>query len=111
MTGARIDGFWSGLLRPSFAWAAAATLIVIAALALARPWIPGAGEPPAAPPAEVAAARPQPAWHDAAPGSGPSLPTLQEVRSPTAQVLSMKVYGEDEAVTEVVLIVDPELEL
>jgi hypothetical protein len=33
------------------------------------------------------------------------------VRSPTAQVLSMKVYGEDEAVTEVVLIVDPELEL
>ncbi len=104
---------WSArFLRPGFAWAAAAAMLVVAAIAFLRPWQPSpAGlEPPA-----VVQQPSSDAWEAVLPAAGeidgPGLPTVEYVRSPSAQVLSMKVYGEGEAVTEVVLIVDAEIQL
>lgn len=108
--------FLSGLVRPSYAWTAAAALVIIAVVALSRPWLPdqaparNAGSPPAVESRSVQGDRRD--FPDlVVRASGPTLPTVQEVRSPTARVLSMKVYGGDEGVTEVVVIVDPETEL
>ena len=112
---ARAGSFWSGLLRPSLAWAAAAALLVVALLAVTRPWAPEPGETGPAVAVSAERAPLMDGWPAVLPASStpgePVLPTVEEVRSPTARVLSMKVYGEDQAVTEVVLIVDEEIEL
>jgi len=104
------DSWWSGLRGARLAWGAAAALLIVAALALARPW--RAVEAPVHP-GPVASASPE--WHDVLPSIGtvgePLPPTLEAVRSPSAKVLSMKVYGQDSAVTEVVLIVDEGIKL
>jgi len=109
---ARGEGFRSFFARPSVAWATAAALLVVAGLALARTWRlepADLGRPTAA---EIAAAD---QWQRVLPDTGqigaPALASVEEVRSPSAQVLSMKVFGEDEAVTEVVLIVDAAIDL
>jgi hypothetical protein len=101
------------LLRPAFAWGAAAAFLLVAALAVARTWRDSA--PPRALAPRSAASASLQEWHRVLPSAGtvgePTLPTLQEVRSPSAKVLSMKVYGADQAVTEMVLIVDEGIRL
>jgi hypothetical protein len=103
---------WTWAARPAFAWSAAAALL-LAVLALALP-ISRPQAPPAAPPA-IPAATSAESWHDVLPSDGrigePGPPTLEEVRSPSAHVLSMKVYGHDQSVTEVVMIVDGGIQL
>ena len=103
----------SRLLRPAFAWGAAAAFLLVAALAVVRTWHTAA--PPPAIPTGGAAATSLREWHRILPSVGtvgePTLPTLEDVRSPSARVLSMKVYGADQAVTEMVLIVDEEIKL
>lgn len=96
---------WSArLLRPALAWGAAAAMFLVAVLALLRPG-----------PVEQERRNAFPAGlvnlPEAARTGGPSLPTVEQVRSPSARVLSMKVFGEGEAVTELVLIVDEEIQL
>ena len=111
------SGFLVWLRRPAFAWAAAAAIVVVSVLAFTRPWEPG-------PSTDSSTRAPQMAdlqggaeddlWPlilASGPAGEPVLPTVQEVRSPSASILSMRVYGEDQAVTEVVLIVDEEMEL
>jgi len=105
---------WRGrFLRPSLAWSAAA-LLLVAALALARTWRAAAVLPEAAGGAPIVRTVPE-GWHRVLPSRGslgdPAPPALEDVRSPSAKVLSMKVYGQDQAVTEVVLIVDEEIRL
>lgn len=105
-------GSWrSWLARPAVAWGTAAALLIVAAVASLRPWQHGPSEGPAVPVAQVSPG----GWHEVLPSSGavgePSVPTLEEVRSPSAEVLSVKVYGADQAETEVVLIVDEEIHL
>lgn len=102
------------LLRPAFAWAASAALLLVAAFALLRTW--HAAPAPLAPEGSAPIARSAPeGWHKVLPSAGkvgePAPQTLEEVRSPSAKVLSMKVYGADQAVTEVVLIVDEGIKL
>ncbi|MBI3449122.1 MAG: zf-HC2 domain-containing protein [Acidobacteria bacterium] len=96
------------LLRPAIAWSAAAALLVVAAVAVVRPW----RATPASRDFREAAA---PDWRRVLPSAGqpgePVPATLEDVRSPSARVLTMKVYGRDEAVTEVVLIVDEGINL
>jgi hypothetical protein len=107
------EGSWRArLFRPAYAWGAAAAMLLLAVLALLGPW-----QAPS-PPAQEAPAVLQAAsdgWQEVLPSAGrigePSLPTVEEVRSPSAKVLSMKVFGEGEAVTEVVLIVDEGIQL
>jgi len=131
---ARDDEFWAGfwpavraeirkplpapslldrlLPKPALAWAAAAALLLLSGLALMRPWELAMKEPTGG---LVAV---DPFLHGGAgdqatlaPAAAPALPAVEEVRSPTAHVLTMKVIGEDRAVTEVVLIVDEAIEL
>ena len=100
--------------RPAFAWgAAAAAILLLAALAIVIPW-------GGAPPGEGAGSRSVPVaaddpWRELLPAAvqqaGTLAPTIEEVRSPTAHVLSLKVYGRDEGVAEVVMIVDEEIQL
>lgn len=100
------------LPHPAAAWAAAAALILLAALAFVGPWRPPGGGDSSG----RVSLRPIPgeagAEFPAAPGGAlPALPTVEEVRSPTARVLTMQLIGEDQSVTEVVLIVDEAIEL
>jgi len=109
---ARPSGLRARFARPALAWAAAAALILLAGLALLRSLRPASEQPGGVMVADSAAREP---WQEVLPDSGPIgepvLPTVEEVRSPSAQLLSMKVFGEDEAFTEVVLIVDEAIEL
>jgi hypothetical protein len=95
------------VFRPAVAWAAAAGAVAVAALVVV---------------ARLGGGGPEPAgggegWPEALPvrpavvAASPAVPSVEDVRSPTAKVLSVKVYGEGEAVTEVVLIVDERIEL
>ncbi len=96
------------LPKPPLAWAAAAALLLLSGLALMRPWEIAMKEPAGA----LVAVDPAPAGAgELVPAAAPALPAVEEVRSPTAHVLTMKVIGEDRAVTEVVLIVDEAIEL
>jgi len=101
------------LLRPAFAWSAAAAFLLVAALAVARTWRDP--DPRPALPAGVGRAASLREWHTILPSAGtvgePAPPTLEDVRSPSAKVLSVKVYGADQAVTEMVLIVDEGIKL
>jgi anti-sigma factor RsiW len=121
----RSSGLLGWLHRPGLAWAAAAVLLVVSLLALTMPWAPTPSPDPSRGAPRVADLPPRAPAGGAADASEdlwpvvlasgvagePALPTVEEVRSPTARVLSMKVYGEDQAVMEVVLIVDEEMEL
>jgi anti-sigma factor RsiW len=102
------------LMRPGLAWAASAAFLLVAAAALLHPWRPAPLSPPATGGATMARTGPE-GWHAVLPSAGivgePVPQTLEEVRSPSAKVLSMKVYGADQAVTEVVLIVDEGIKL
>lgn len=105
--------WWAWAARPAFAWSAAAALL-LAVLALALP-MPRPRPQPSAPPAAIPVAATAESWHDVLPSDGrfgePGPPTIEEVRSPSAHVLSMKVFGHDQSVTEVVMIVDGEIKL
>ena len=104
---------WSWLRRPAFAWGAATVMMIVAAVAVMR----GGRTAPTvvATSAGPAARAVTDAWMDVLPSAGrpgdPTPPTVEDVRSPSAKVLTMKVYGADQAVTEVVLIVDEGLNL
>ena len=109
---ARREGLRSILARPAVAWAAAAALLLVASLALVRTWRldpADLGRP------AVAASPVQDEWQHVLPDSGhigePVLASVEEVKSPSARIVSMKIFGEDEAVTEVVLIVDEAIDL
>lgn len=109
---ARKEGLRSVFARPAVAWATAAALFIVAGLALARTWMLDPSDLGKGPRAEISASDP---WQQVLPDTGPigdpALASVEEVRSPSAQILSMKVFGEDEAVTEVVLIVDSAIDL
>jgi len=104
------SGWRAWIARPAFAWGAAAAVLLVASIALLRP---AATTPPNE---RFSAVLEAPGgWREVLPASGvddgPVPPTLEDVLSPTAEILSMKVYGTDRAVTEVVLIVDSEIHL
>jgi anti-sigma factor RsiW len=104
--------FLGWLRRPVVAWSAAAAMLLLAAAVVIR-----GGRHSVAPATEAQAVERVPAdlWRGILPasdGTGERLPAIvEDVKSPTAKVLSMKVYGGDQAVTEVVLIVDEALDL
>jgi hypothetical protein len=102
--------WWSIFLRPAVAWGTAAILLVAVVLALSPL---GKGSEPSVP--VLIAEDMGDGWQDVLPDQGligePTLPTVAEVKSPSAQVLSLKIFGEDLAVTEVVLIVDEAIDL
>jgi len=101
------------LLRPVLAAGAAAAILLVAALAVLRPWRESSPAPagPGAQAVQVVAE----GWQEVLPDSqqevGITVPAVMEVRSPSAKVLSMKVYGGDRGVSELVLIVDEEIQL
>ena len=92
----RLPG-WAGpsLLRPAYRVAAAVALVIGLGL-LALGWL----EPPAAPPLPAVPAVP-----------GPAVATVESIGSPGARVYDMRVIGEDDQVTELVLIFDEEIDL
>lgn len=111
-SGEESPSFLGWLMRPVVAWSAAAAMLLLAAATVMR------GRQPAitgAPEARTVERAPADLWREFPPafaGAAERLPAIvEDVKSPTAKVLSMKVYGGDQAVTEVVLIVDEALDL
>lgn len=94
--------------RARRAWvaASAAALLVAGALWLMRPGLLG----PARRLETAALPAPAPAGAGAVlPASAP--PTLEAITSPAARVVELKIFGEQDQVTEIILIIDEGIEL
>jgi len=94
------------LLRPSYRAALAALLILgVGLLALVTFELPGTEEPRLS--AEVV---PASALGPLTPGAV-QMPTVESIESPGARIYDLKLFGEGDEVTELVLIFDEEIEL
>jgi hypothetical protein len=96
--------------RRAWAAASAAALVLAGALWLLRGGAPGVAPLGAAHPVNARRLETPP---EAAPGvvAASALPTLESIASPGARVVNFKIFGQEDKVTEVILIFDEGIDL